>query len=250
MQGTQFLNRQQQQPQQLLRRSVQQLYQWQHFTYSMQYICSMYNLPYFKEQDRAVVMQFIKTHPFATLIGVGNNNCPAATQVPLFIDEREGKLFLSGHIQRKTDHHLAFEHNPNVLALFTGAHAYISASWYTNHKVASTWNYMSVQAKGILRFTDETALLEILRRTTAHFENNPQSPALVEKMDDDYIAKMMKAIVAFEIEVTTLEHTFKLSQNRDVESYDTIITQLTAQGGDGAIIAAEMLHRRSQLFNA
>lgn len=216
----------------------------------MQYICSMYNLPHFKEQDSAVVMQFIKTHPFAALIGTGKNNCPAATQVPLFIDERGGKLFLSGHIQRKTDHHLAFEHNPNVLALFTGAHAYISASWYTNPQVASTWNYMSVQAKGILRFTDEAALMEILRRTTAHFENNPQSPALVEKMDDGYIAKMMKAIVAFEVEVTGLEHTFKLSQNRDPETYDSIIQHLSAQGGDGAIIAEEMRHRRSQLFNA
>lgn len=210
----------------------------------------MYNLPHFKETDSAVVMQFIKTHPFAALIGTGKNNCPAATQVPLFIDERDGKLFLSGHIQRKTDHHQAFEHNPNVLALFTGAHAYISASWYTNPQVASTWNYMSVQAKGILRFTDEAALIEILRRTTAHFENNPQSPALVEKMGDDYIAKMMKAIVAFEVEVTGLEHTFKLSQNRDAETYDSIIEHLAAQGGDGAIIAEEMRHRRSQLFNA
>ncbi len=37
---------------------------------------------------------------------------------------------------------------------------------------------------------------------------------------------MMKAIVAFEIEVTAIEHVFKLSQNRDERSYQHIIDHL------------------------
>src|ERR1044071_352985 len=98
----------------------------------------MYNLPYFKEKDTAVVLQFVKEHPFAFITGCDAENKPVATQIPVFIDERDGKLFLSGHIMRNTDHHKAFEHNPHVLAVFTGAHTYVSASWYDDKKQGST----------------------------------------------------------------------------------------------------------------
>jgi transcriptional regulator len=208
----------------------------------------MYNLPCFNEKDPAVVLQFLRHHPFAFLCGCDVGNKPVATQVPLLVEEREGKLFLRGHIQRETDHHLAFEHNPHVLALFTGAHSYVSASWYTDKTTASTWNYMTVHAKGIIRFLDEHALLQLLTKLTAHFENDPASPSLVEKMDKGYVDKMMKAIVAFEIEITGTDNVFKLSQNRDRESYHNIIPQLEAQGGGAAVIAAEMEKRSGDLF--
>ena len=65
----------------------------------------MYNLPYFKEKDQAVVLEFMRKHPFVFLTGVNEEDKPVATQVPVFIDERDGKLFLTGHIMRNNDHH-------------------------------------------------------------------------------------------------------------------------------------------------
>ena len=209
----------------------------------------MYNFSYFKEKDITVVKQFMRQNPFAVLTGCDANNHPVATQVPLLLEEKNEKLFLYGHVQRKTDHHLAFEQNPNALALFTGPHTYVSASWYTNQQTASTWNYITVHAKGALKFLDDNALLAILSKTTAHFENNKDSPSLVEKMPEEYVSKMMKAIVAFEMEVTHLDNVFKLSQNREKQSYDNIIPHLEAQGGEAAAIAKEMEARSSQLFN-
>lgn len=209
----------------------------------------MYNLPHFKEPDAQVVLEFVKKHPFAMLIGVDGEHQPVATQVPVFIDEREGRLFLTGHIQRKTDHHKAFEQNSNVLAVFTGAHAYVSASWYENNQVASTWNYMSVHAKGSMRFLTDEELYEVLKRTTHHFENNPHSPSLVEKMSDEYVQSNMKAIVAFEVEVKELNHVFKLSQNRDEKSYNQIIHQLQQQGGEAKEVAEIMEARKVKVFN-
>lgn len=209
----------------------------------------MYNLPHFKEPDAQVVLDFIKQHPFAMLIGVDAEHQPVATQVPVFIGEREGRLFLTGHIQRKTDHHNAFKQNSNVLAVFTGAHAYISASWYENKQVASTWNYMSVHAKGSMRFLTDEELYEVLKRTTHHFENNPHSPSLVEKMSDEYVQSNMKAIVAFEVEVKELNHVFKLSQNRDEKSYNQIIHQLQQQGGEAKELAEIMEARKDKVFN-
>ena len=92
----------------------------------------MYKLPYYHEEDEEIVKQFVRDNPFAFLSGVNANNEPVATQIPMFIDERDGKFFLSGHIMRNTDHHKAFEQNPNVLTVFTGPHTYVSATWYDN----------------------------------------------------------------------------------------------------------------------
>lgn len=210
----------------------------------------MYDLPYFKESDEVVVRQFIKDHPFAFLAGVDAANRPVATQVPVFIDESEGKLFLSGHIMRNTDHHKAFLHNHHVLAVFTGPHAYVSASWYDNPHQASTWNYMSVHAKGILKFKDEAALIALLKRLTLHFENlNSESPTVFDNLPGAYTAPLLKAIIAFEIEITEIENVFKLSQNRDQKSYFNIIEKLEAGGGDGKLIAGEMRKRKNQLFS-
>jgi transcriptional regulator len=209
----------------------------------------MYNFPYFKEKDINVVKQFMRQNPFVVLTGCDLNNQPVATHIPLLLEEKDEKIILYGHVQRKTDHHLAFEQNPNVLAIFTGPHTYVSATLYTDKQTASTWNYITVHAKGVLKFLDEAALLAILSKTTAHFENNEHSPSLVEKMPEEYVSKMMKAIIAFEIEITNLDNIFKLSQNRDKESYDKIIPKLKEQGGDAAAIAKEMEIRSSQLFN-
>jgi len=208
----------------------------------------MYSPSYSREPDQAVVIDFMKQHPFAMLIGIDAETKPVATQVPLFIDEREGTIYLTGHVQRKTDHYHAYDQNSNVLAVFTGAHTYISASWYDDKQMASTWNYMSVHAKGVLRFLNDAELLEVLKRTTSHFENDPHSPSLVEKMTDEYVAKNMKAIAAFEVEVKKLDAVFKLSQNRKEKDYDQIARRLKEQGADAAEIAKLMEERKSKVF--
>jgi transcriptional regulator len=208
----------------------------------------MYSLPYFKEHDQQKVLTFIQAHPFAFFCGCDATNKPVATQIPCFIKERNGKLFLTGHMMKNTDHHKAFEHNENVLAVFTGAHSYVSASWYSDPHTASTWNYMSVHATGKLKFLDEAALLEVLKHTTDHFENNPHSPANFEHLPPGYVQKLAKAIVAFEVEVESIDNVFKLSQNRDEKSFDNIIEKLDKQDEDAKSIAREMKARKSQLF--
>lgn len=209
----------------------------------------MYNLPYFKEEDKHKVLEFIRQHPFTFICGCDADNKPVATQIPCFIEEKDGKLYLSGHIMKNTDHHKAFLYNPNVLAVFTGANTYVSASWYSDQHTASTWNYLSVHAKGRMRFLDQAALLEILKHTTNHFENDLHSPANFEKLPDDYVQKLTNAIVAFEVEVASIDNVFKLSQNRDKQSYENIISKLNEQDHHGKRIAAEMQSRKDELFS-
>ncbi|QOC23100.1 hypothetical protein IC757_02765 [Wenzhouxiangella sp. AB-CW3] len=59
---------------------------------------------------------------------------------------------------------------------------------------------------------------------------------------------MMRAITAFEIDVQNIDTVFKLSQDRDAESYRNIIEKLNEQGEDGRALAAEMQQRASRLF--
>ena len=209
----------------------------------------MYNLPYFKEEDQEIVLKFMREHPFVFITGVNEENKPVATQIPVFIDEKEGKLYLTGHIMRNTDHHKAFEKNTNVLAVFTGPHVYVSATWYDNPQQASTWNYMSVHAKGTIRFGNEEDLIAILKRLTLHYENNnTASTTIFDNLPSEYTGPLMKAIVAFEVEIMSVENVFKLSQNRDEKSFHNIMSKLNEQGSDGKFIAEEMKKRQQQLF--
>ena len=197
----------------------------------------MYNLSYFKTSDPQQVIRFMNEHPFAMLMGVDKNNQPVATQVPVFLDERDGQPVLTGHMMRQTDHHKAFLNNPNSLMVFTGPHTYISASWYPDKAQASTWNYMSVHVRGRISFLDEGALLEILERTTNYFEKNPKA---FSTMTDEYIQRMVGAIVAFEVKVEKVEHVFKLSQNKDPKTFQSILTELDKGDANAVAVAAEM----------
>ena len=209
----------------------------------------MYNLPYYKEKDAAIVLEFMKQHPFAMLIGVDAEQKPVATQVPVLFVEKEGQLYLRGHIMKGNDHHKAFAENKNVLAVFTGPHTYVSASWYTDKQQGSTWNYMTVQAKGEMNFLQEEDLLGVLNALTSQYEEK-DSPALYKHIPEEYIVRMAKAIVAFDIKVTAVEHVFKLSQNRDKQSFDTILGKLNEGSAGAKAIAEEMNKRKDQLFPA
>ena len=190
----------------------------------------------------------MQAHPFITLCGCDADNKPVATHVPVLIEERDEKIFLQAHIMRKQKHAIAVEQNANVLAIFSGMHTYVSASWYSDPQIGSTWNYQAVHAHGILKLKDDDFLHNLLTHLTERFENNPHSPSLVQRLDKDYVSDMMKAIVAFEIEITEIEHIFKLSQNRDEKSYENIIEHLQQGDDEAKNIALTMKERKDKVF--
>ena len=185
----------------------------------------MYKVSHFLEKDIDKLVAFIEANPFAVLIGA-NQNIPSATQVPLQLQRDGERIKLIGHVMKKTDHHEAFVANENVLALFHGAHAYVSASVYENPASASTWNYSSVQAKGKIRLLDDEETRRIIKDLTDQYETK-DSPAAFHQMSDEYIDKHLNAITGFEITVTNLEGVFKLSQNHPQVNKEAIIKQLS-----------------------
>lgn len=211
----------------------------------------MYNFSYFKEKDKQTILDFIEENPFAVMTGSFLSGKQVATQIPILLEERNGELFLQGHIMRNTDHHKAFVENPNGLLLFTGPSCYVSASWYANPQIGSTWNYMSVHIAGQVKFMTDKELIDFMRKLTLKFEKgNTESLTFYDNLPENFLNKMMPAIVGFEIKADNIENVLKLSQNRDESSYLNISSKLDEIGGNSALIATEMRKRKSELFPA
>lgn len=213
----------------------------------------MYKLKYFTEEDNEKVLAFMKANSFATIVGM-DERYPVATHVPLEIkieDQTQNnqpqtanyKLFFTGHIMKNSDHLKAFLKNENVLVIFNGPHCHVSASWYPNPVQASTWNYMTAHAKGKISFGDEAQTKKIVEALTNKYEK-PDSPSAFNKLSNEYVDRLVKAIISFTIEVETLDNVFKLSQNHDDSTRQSIIEHLCKNGSeDEKNIAAEMQQR-------
>lgn len=209
----------------------------------------MYHFSYFKEHDQQVILQLLTDYPLAFVTGSFANGMQTATQIPMLYEVRAGTLYVQGHIMRNTDHHKAFIENPNALVVFTGPSAYVSASWYSNPHMGSTYNYMSVHLSGKIQFMLPEVFADWMRRFTLQFEQgNVASPTIYDNLGVDYTNKMMAGIVGIEMRVEKLDTVFKLSQNRDEESYVNIIEQLKKRGGNSALIAEEMEKRKGSLY--
>ena len=202
----------------------------------------MYKFDHYTEKDKQKVIDFMKENAFALISGIGNQY-PVATQIPLAVKLIDGKIFLEGHMMRKTDHHLAFEKNNNILVLFNGPHCYVSASWYTERGIGSTWNYMTVHAKGKISFKDEEGTRNAVKALSDKYEGTISADSF-DNLPPAYIDHMVKAIVGFTIEVEELDNVFKLSQNRDEASQRNIIEHMMKRGDENSRMIAEEMERR------
>jgi transcriptional regulator len=124
----------------------------------------MYIPKYYRVTDETTVAQFIRQNSFATLISC-EGQLPIATHLPLELLQKEnGEKFLNGHVARANKQWRTFETNEEVLAIFAGPHAYVSARWY-DHVNVPTWNYMVAHVYGKPRLvTDHDELHTMLEQ--------------------------------------------------------------------------------------
>lgn len=205
----------------------------------------MYNQKPYKAKSEEDVLNFLKSYPFASITVFANGDYHS-TQIPFLLNQQEDQLYLEGHVMKDTDHYKAFLQNNNVFVLFTGPNCYVSASWYKNPQSGSTWNYMSVQVKGTLEFMTNEELSRFMDKLTLKYEaHNANSPTYIKNLPEDYVNRLMPMITGIKIKVNHLEHTFKLSQDKDKISFDNIIKQLRQKGFNAKQVAAEMQKLKS-----
>jgi transcriptional regulator len=190
----------------------------------------MYQPAHFVERDADTLLALMKTHPLATLVRAGAEL--AADILPLEV-ERVGETWrVTGHVARGNPLWREADGQP-VLLLFQGPQAYVSPNWYPSKsqhgKAVPTWNYTMVQVHGTLRATQDPEWLRaFVTRLTERHEGARAVPWHVSDAPPDYIDAMLKAIVGIEIEVTSVEGKFKLSQNRDAADRTGVVLGLEA----------------------
>lgn len=101
-----------------------------------------------------------------------------------------------------------------VLALIEGPHAYVSANWYADPgRHVPTWNYVAVEVEGSVRQLDASALAPLLDDLAAANEAEVGENWSRAAFDPARFVTMTSAIGAFEMNISALRGTRKLSQN-------------------------------------
>ena len=202
----------------------------------------MHIIKYFREEDRGKILDFIRQNDFATLV-VYDGEKPVASHLLMEVIEDGENLRINGHMSRANPLWKMFEKNSKVLVIFQGPHTYISPTWY-NHINVPTWNYQSIHIYGKPRLvTEKTETYGILKRLTDRYETT--TPYSLETLPQYFVEKEMRGVAAFRIDVTEIEANYKLSQNRDEESYRSIVNHLERRTDDDAHeIAEEMRQNR------
>ena len=171
----------------------------------------MYTTAAFAEHEPAKLHDFMRRNSFATLVTHGEDGMVAG-HLPLLLDAEAGAAgHLLGHMARANPQWRQVE--GQVLAIFSGPHAYISPSWYESRGTVPTWNYVSVHASGTFQSVeDRDGLLDILRRSVTTYESPSPEPWSFDESEPN-VEGLLKAIVGFRIQITRLEGKWKLSQN-------------------------------------
>lgn len=172
----------------------------------------MYIPDHFREDRTDVLHQAVRQIGFATLVTAG----PDADHLPMLLSE-DGR-FLRGHVARANT--VWKKGDCEALAIFLGPHAYVTPNWYPSKaqtgKAVPTWNYITVHARGNLRWVQDADWLcaHVSALSDSH-EAPRENPWKLTDAPASYTDALLRAIVGFELSITALEGKYKLSQNRD-----------------------------------
>jgi len=187
----------------------------------------MYTPDAFREDRTDVLHDAMRSIGFATLVTQGLE----ANHLPLLLT---GNV-LSGHVARPNPVWKAGE-GP-ALAIFLGEHFYVTPSWYPSKiatgKAVPTWNYVTVHARGTIRWIQDAEWLKAhVTALTAMHEMKRVEPWAVSDAPESYIDALVRGIVGFELTIEALEGKAKLSQNREQRDRDGVRDGLAREGHD------------------
>lgn len=200
----------------------------------------MYIPASFEQTDRAVLVDFIRRHSFGLLVSQSQGSL-FATHLPLLVEDKAGENgHLLGHVARANPQWKDLA-GQQVLAVFSGPHAYVSPTWYETEQMVPTWNYLAVHVYGRCELvTDETEAVRMLAQTVAIYERPLPMPWQLDT-DDAYVRKLIGAIVAFRVVIERIEGKWKLGQNHPAERRENAARHLADSAAADARTIAELM---------
>lgn len=209
----------------------------------------MYIPTHFEEKRPEALHQLMREHALGTLVTLGSEGLNA-NHLPFEFDPAPAPFgILRAHVARNNPVWRDFSPDVEAMAIFQGAQAYISPSWYATKKdderVVPTYNYMVVHAYGGLRVVDDPVWLRaLLERLTNRYEARNPQPWKVDDAPADFIEKLLPTIVGIEIPITRLIGKWKVSQNQPAVNRAGVEQGLRSEGGDNAAMMADAVARR------
>ena len=201
----------------------------------------MYIPEIYKNENQEEIQNFLHQNGFAILVNQTNGKL-WATHIPLVLETNEkGKQILVGHLSKLNPQGESFKTNDDVLAIFSGAHTYISSSWY-DHENVPTWNYLAVHVYGKVTILNYEESVNSLKKLVDKYEVISENPVRVEDLSEKTMREA-RGIIGFTIEITSIEAVKKLSQNRDDKNYQNIIQELEKTKDGQAIAVAEEMKK-------
>ena len=137
--------------------------------------------------------------------------------VPFLVDEAGAQVWL--HLVRSNPIARQLAGPLNAKIVVSGADGYISPDWYGVTDQVPTWNYVAIHLTGVLEQRPQEELRDVLDRQSRHFEEQlePKPPWKTDKMTPDVLDKMMRQIVPCRMQITGVDGTWKLNQNKPDE---------------------------------
>ena len=151
----------------------------------------------FREDRPDVLQDAVRRIGFATLVTQGLD----ANHLPMALDG----TMLRGHVARANPVWKAGD--GAALAIFLGPHAYVSPSFYPSTavtgKAVPTWNYITVHARGTIRWIQDADWLRahVGGLSQAH-EASRAEPWKITDAPAAYVDGLIRAIVGFELTQT------------------------------------------------
>jgi transcriptional regulator len=181
----------------------------------------MYIPKQFLNTDEESNLAFMKKYSFGTLVTIEKEQ-PIATHLPFLIDKTENGIVISSHFSKANPQVEALTKG-TAMVIFSEPHAYVSPKHYESQLSVPTWNYLAVHAYGKATIIEgQKQSFDLLEKMILHYESEYLDQW--NNMPQEHRLKMLNGIVAFQIEVTSLQAQNKLSQNKSVAEKDRIIT--------------------------
>jgi len=172
----------------------------------------MHPNPIFRKAESQQAVAFARQRGFATL-SINGDTGPVAAHIPFIISDDGSKVMFhlvrSNPIARKGGGAIA-------LLAVNGPDGYISPDWYGVEQQVPTWNYVAVHLRGVLNMLPAEALEPHLRSLSDHFEQQllPKPVWDFDKVSVENRNKMMRMLVAVELNISETDSTWKLGQNK------------------------------------
>jgi transcriptional regulator len=176
--------------------------------------------PEFAIREIEAARQLVRDHPFGLFVSADLR----VTRMPCLLDDDAPGLAILSHVARADP--MAERLDGPLLAVFSGPHGYISASWYESDTIP-TWNHVTLQLRGVPECFDDS--LPLVRRTVDHFEAAMPDPWSLDRMGQT-AREMADEVIAFRIEAAGWHLEAKLSQDKPADERARVLDGLATAG--------------------